>query len=195
MINDIGSDTLAIKGIPKVIGFTGRAGVGKTTCAAALSQALKAHIDSALAVIVCPFSAPLKRFALDMGWNGVKDDKGRRLLQLLGTEVGRECIHEDIWVSKWLEHTNAWRRAGCLVIADDIRFNNEARAVRDLGGWVFEIVAPAREINLGSLGEHKSEAGISYNLIDYQLDTSGTEVKDLPRVFGEVIEARWLKEV
>lgn len=173
--------------IPKVIGFSGRAGVGKTTCANALSQALGGS------VIICPFSAPIKKVASELGWNGVKDDKGRRLLQLLGTEVGRECIGEDIWVLRWMEHTRLWRVGGCIVIADDVRFSNEAAAIHGLGGCVFEIVAPARELNLGTCKDHRSERGIGYHQIDYQLDTSETRKEDLVQVFGGLIERLWMK--
>lgn len=58
------------------------------------------------------FAFELKRIAHDyLGWNGVldpkgnweggKDDKGRTLLQRLGTEVGR-AYHESLWIFKFL---------------------------------------------------------------------------------------------
>lgn len=109
------------------IGFVGQAGSGKTTCAMIAKSILidRGHID----VGILPFAAPLKQFAIELGWNGEKDEKGRRLLQLLGTECGRQCIHPDLWVMKWEDRANEYN----ITIADDIRFENEAKAIKKRG--------------------------------------------------------------
>lgn len=59
-----------------------------------------------------------------------KGVKNRRLLQLIGTEYGRDMLGEDVWVDALkaaiaradLGKRNAW-------IVDDVRFDNEARAL------------------------------------------------------------------
>jgi len=122
---------------PIVIGFAGRAEVGKTTIANALATNLRQRGHS---VSVAPFAAPVKRIAREMGWNGAKDAKGRRLLQLIGTECGRECVGPDVWVERWRrENVESVLIPHDVLIIDDVRFANEAAMVRELGGPVYEV--------------------------------------------------------
>lgn len=53
--------------------------------------------------------------------------KNRRLLQSIGTEVGREVLGEDTWIKR----TQQLMRADMFdfVFSDDLRFDNEALAV------------------------------------------------------------------
>lgn len=133
---------------PIVIGFAGRAEVGKTTIANALATNLR---QRGLSVSVAPFAAPVKRIAREMGWDGAKDAKGRRLLQLLGTECGRECIGPDVWVDLWRRENiggpklldaifgQECNRQHDVYIIDDVRFANEAAMIRELDGPVYEV--------------------------------------------------------
>jgi hypothetical protein len=54
--------------------------------------------------------------------------KNRRLLQIIGTEVGREYLDKDIWVKRTKQ---LFRQFDPLdfVFSDDVRFDNEALAV------------------------------------------------------------------
>lgn len=65
----------------------------------------------------------------------------RHLMQTLGTEWGRRMVHSDVW-------TSAWRRAAAQVegpiVVDDVRFPNEAAAVRAEGGILWRIVRPGQ---------------------------------------------------
>lgn len=109
------------------IALTGPMGSGKTTIA---NEMLRRYGDQA---VIMPMAGPLKEFAKRMGWDGRKDKRGRRLLQLLGTECGRKCISEDVWVDKWDESAN--QASQDVIICDDCRFDNEA-AVMNI---VFEL--------------------------------------------------------
>ena len=112
---------------PQRIGIAGPMQGGKSTLAALLAERIEATIH--------PFAAPLKRMAMDLGWNGKKDQKGRKLLQLLGTEVCRGCIADDYWITQWEETTEG--EASMYVIADDVRFDNEANMIRERGVMVY----------------------------------------------------------
>lgn len=63
----------------------------------------------------------------------------RHAMQTLGTEWGRNCIGGDYWVSLWKARARASLDAGLNVVADDVRFPNEAEAIRALGGPVVRI--------------------------------------------------------
>jgi hypothetical protein len=113
-----------------IVGITGRIGQGKSTA----GKILAAQYPKAT---VLPFAKAVKDSAITLGWDGKKDDKGRRLLQLLGTEIGRQCIDENIWVNKWLSVVHM--ADDDILIADDVRFPNEIKAIRELNGTVLNI--------------------------------------------------------
>lgn len=122
-----------------IIGITGRSGAGKTTTAQALAEKLKP-------AVVLPFAKPLKELATSyFGWDGKKDARGRKLLQTLGTDVGR-AWDPEFWVSKWQVAMLSLLDAGCSVIADDLRFANEAAVVHLYGGKVVRLHCPEREV-------------------------------------------------
>ena len=128
----------------RVIGICGAARAGKTTFADYMYEWLQArHMKPRMR----PFAGPVKMIAGTMGWNGVKDDKGRRLLQLLGTECGRECIGPDVWVDIWIHNIQVFVNTTdhYTIIADDVRFPNEAEAIRKLGGTIFRVTRPGCE--------------------------------------------------
>lgn len=74
---------------------------------------------------------------------------GRHLLQTLGTEWGRRQVHPDLWVKCWA--AQAVNRP--LVVADDVRFPNEAKAVKDLGGQVWKVWRPSAELDCAHASE------------------------------------------
>ncbi len=117
------------------IGITGNMGAGKTT----LANAIERNYPE---VEVRPFAEKVKEIARMMGWNGQKDDKGRRLLQLIGTECGRDCLGDDIWVRHWLSSLSDSEGWPMIVVADDVRFANEAAAIRSLGGIIVRVDRP-----------------------------------------------------
>ena len=79
-----------------IIGIAGKAGAGKTTLAKMLVEELAKTTE--IKTIILPISKSLKDFAIKLGWNAKKDKRGRKLLQLLGTEIGRNLIHKNLWV-------------------------------------------------------------------------------------------------
>jgi hypothetical protein len=139
---------------------------------------------------VVPFARALKRIArclcYELGLNheqietALGGDKStvvhgdvtmRRVLQTLGTEWGRATLGQDVWVHCWRMHVRSL--GPVAVVADDVRFDNEAAAVRALGGETWAVVRPGA----AGAGTHASEAGVSRELIDRWLlnDTSVDE--------------------
>lgn len=84
-------------------------------------------------------------------WNGVDKELpipgvGKSVVELLilvGTTVGREQISETIWVDAWKRNVEeAFKEGNELVICDDVRFRNEADAIRAMGGVMIGIERP-----------------------------------------------------
>ena len=85
----------------------------------------------------------------------------RYLAQTLGTEWGRQMVHPDIWLMLMVRNWREVARSACpRMVITDIRFDNEARLVRDLGGTVWKVVREANPVE-----NHVSEIGISPKLI------------------------------
>ena len=131
----------------KVIGIWGLQGVGKT----ALANAIAAKCEGSE---VLPLAEPLKRLAKEyFGWDGVKDARGRALLQHLGTDTGR-AFDPEIWVRKWEQAAGAALFMGVkLILVDDVRFPNEVEAIRKMGGVIVKLVSTER----GNVLDHASE--------------------------------------
>jgi len=107
------------------VGAAGLAYSGKDSFAKVLACALADKTNLSVAVIA--FADPLKQMAREMGWDGKKDEKGRRFLQTLG-QLGRE-YDEDFWVKQWekncAEFSERAEGSQAIVIASDVRHDNE----------------------------------------------------------------------
>lgn len=74
-----------------------------------------------------------------------KTKETRRLLQVEGTEHGRQVYGEDIWIkyySSWLQVLH--NKGIDCIITPDIRFQNEAQYIKDNNGILIKVVAPSR---------------------------------------------------
>ena len=89
----------------------------------------------------------------------------RRLLQRLGTEAGRKTIGEDVWVKALLDAGMPARLA-----ITDVRFPNEADAIRALGGLVVRVERPG----VGPINGHESETALDGCDFDLVVVNDGT---------------------
>lgn len=115
----------------------------------------------------------------------------RHLMQTLGTEWGRNCVHEDFWAM--LAKNTAARRmsAGLNVVFDDMRFPNEAQALLDIGGHVVRVIRPNQEI-IG--GCHASEGGLNaFNQWTSTIINAGT-IADLEKQAAAMLSFIKFKE-
>jgi len=145
---------------PLVIGLCGYAQVGKTTTAKALSDL----IFSTRPVTIVSFAEPVKHIASEsFGWDGKKDERGRKLLQMIGTDVGR-AYNPDIWVDKWAVKVTGLTSLGTCVIADDVRFQNEINMIKQMNGYVVRILSTTRGVRL----DHPSE-NIEHLFVDFSV--------------------------
>ena len=103
------------------------------------------------------------------GWEAAKElPDVRRLLQRVGTELGRDLFGADIWVDMATKGLHGGER----VVFTDVRFANEAAAVRRLGGIVVLLERPGAGL-AGQEGAHASE------VIDFDVDATVANDGDL----------------
>lgn len=132
-----------------VIGLCGLAGAGKTTAARWLVDQHGYHriaFADPLKAMARAFGLTAREMAGDLKETPLPHLCGkspRQFMQLLGTEFGRELIGPAIWVNRWAalaeQHTLI---EGGPVVADDVRFPNEADAIRAAGGILVRIERP-----------------------------------------------------
>ena len=123
-------------------------GAGKTTFARALRQELPTSWTMS-------FASPLKRLCEDVfGWDCIKDEKGRRLLQEIGVAARHYQI--DFWADKAVERIEAFVDVP-FVIFDDARFPNEAERFRAEGYTVLDIHVVRNFDSPPAGADHESE--------------------------------------
>ena len=130
-------------------------------------------------------------------WDGLTP---RKLLQLLGTEAGRHIIHPNIWVNALFadyvcddcgqqECPTDEEDTGQMIhrsfpdwIITDVRFPNEAQAIKDRGGILIRINRP-QYLDNGLVirkDEHLSETALDdYDEFDYVINNDTNSVQDL----------------
>lgn len=104
-----------------IIGFSGKAEHGKTTAAQGVEKYLK---EQGYKVAIVPLAKRLKEQAKLLGWDGEKDEKGRRLLQELSWPI-KNYHGEDIYAKWCIEE--AINNGLEIVLVDDIRMYAEVK--------------------------------------------------------------------
>lgn len=164
-----------------IIGFTGEMGSGKSTAIDMLRDIATPNTVRAVKFAAPLYAAQEYLYTLissvyERPASFVKD---RRLLQWLGTDWGRETVSETLWVDLWKKKARelSFEYPKSVIVSDDVRFNDEAQAVKSLGGYVIRIFSSSNQnridTNTGFV-HHRSEAGIDHKLVDYWIDNSGT---------------------
>ena len=134
---------------PKIIGITGYIGSGKTLLADALCS--KHNFTKV------KMAYPIKKMLSSVGLSyshleGMNKEIETELLcnktprfamQTLGTEWGRKIMGDNIWVNLWSTKVSELTSMNQGVVADDVRFLNEAKIIRDMGGVIVRMERPS----------------------------------------------------
>lgn len=128
----------------------------------------------------------------------------RTLLQLLGTECGRQIIHPNIWVNSLMsDYKDKTVSKGKLLkkpiypnwIITDTRFPNELKAVKDREGITIRVNRnpenkwiDKQEWDLHTKGivPHESETALDNAEFDYVIDNNGT-IEELVEKVREIL--------
>lgn len=116
------------------------------------------------------------------GLDKVKDDypEVRRLLQVFGTEVGRDMFGENFWVDLVLDNLRSFH-----TVISDVRFVNEADAIRNQGGVIWRV----NRSGIGPVTGHSSEIALDQYNFDAVLNNDSDILslyKQVDSLIGEV---------
>ena len=167
---------------PVLIGLTGNRGSGKDTsfgyidkCAKennvlAVRRAFADQLKFSFARIFFPeinledalvWCNKIKKNPIINAGDGVAVT-GRQALQHYGLEAHRDLFGENFWLDLILPETN-WENNfnADICVITDVRLDNEAKRIKELGGEVWKI-----QRKLDTVDQHVTEQGISEELID-----------------------------
>jgi hypothetical protein len=159
-----------------LIGMCGAAGSGKDTIADILGFDRVAFADplyEMVAIVTGLTPAEMRDRETkerEIDWLG---HSPRQLLQTLGTEWGRDTISQTIWIDTAMRRVRGLLEQGRSVVVTDVRFANEAAAIKAAGGVIWQVVRGQGSIK-GLAARHASEAGVDALLIDRVLGNWST---------------------
>jgi hypothetical protein len=184
----------------QIVGITGLKRSGKDTCAEYLvnryafdrhsfAQPLKDMLSVLMNCVDCNdrYYSEMHKEESIPGINA----SYRKLAQTLGTEWGRRMIDDNIWVNMLDANTEYVEK----IVVSDVRFDNEAKWVKDNGGIIIKVTRPVLK---SSKDNHPSEQGIDDSYVDHNIINDGTiealHVK-LDALFdkNETLEKAWLE--
>ena len=117
----------------------------------------------------------------------------RLILQLLGTDCGRDIIHPNIWVNALFadykeNYIGDWGQGHHMYsypswIITDVRFPNELEALKARNGLSIRV----NTNRAGILSNHESETALDDATFDYVIDNSGT-IEELINKVRDILE-------
>lgn len=150
---------------PHLVGISGKAGSGKTTASAALVEVGWVRVKMAdplkdmlrsIGLTDRHIEGDLKETPCDL----LQGKTPRHAMITLGTEWGRDMIGPDFWIGIARKRIIAALASGKNVVVDDVRYDNEAALIRDLGGDVVQV-----ERDCANQIAHKSENGVAADMV------------------------------
>lgn len=172
-----------------IIGLIGIAGSGKTLVAR--------HLVERHGFVRQRFAGPLKEMIkVGLGLtNEQLDGTGkndpiawaggctpRHMMQTLGTEWGRRMIHSDIWINRWRFIVES--ESSDLIVVDDVRFPNEAAALRDVGGKLWRVYRPG--LATSSHASERAQAQISEDILINNATSIAEMIRSVDAVVNQI---------
>ena len=173
-----------------IIGLTGLPGSGKNTAAR--------HLVDHHGFVEVAFADPIRQAAMVLnpyvdsfytledvvntwGWDEAKNKwpEVRRVLQVLGTELGRDLHGAYCWIDKVWEKIDSFPDGQDVVITD-CRFHDEARSVWLRGGYIVRLRRKSR-IDKKILS-HRSEIESQQLISDWEISNESSKDELAKRV-------------
>ncbi|RZU35977.1 dephospho-CoA kinase [Streptomyces sp. BK022] len=178
--------------LPRYIGLHGFAGTGKDAVAKILANygyervAFADVLREALYVLnpIVSYGYTGQQWLSEvvdhLGWDLAKREypEIRRMLQVLGTEVGREMIDQNVWVNSVFKKLEEGKK----YVFTDVRFVNEHQAIDSRLGLLVKIDRPG----YGPVNAHKSDKGLPDEWFDVRIVNDGS-LEDLNTKVREML--------
>ena len=162
--------------MPLLIGITGKARAGKDSFANALMRegfqrvAFADALKLATAVIADePSHLFFDEFAKEQHTHALGMTR-RKALQAVGKAV-RDSLGEQVWVNRALSDWSSRGKPNTVIT--DVRYENEALAIRQRGGTVIRINREGAGL-AGELAQHESENRLPDDLVDIEVFNDGS---------------------
>jgi hypothetical protein len=109
----------------------------------------------------------------------------RDFLQKLGTDALRIGLHDNVWVNALMSDYVNDDQTGELPnwIITDVRFSNEAQAIKDKGGIVIRVDRPG----VKPINDHPSEVGLDSWKFDYRI-ANVSDIYSLKETIREILK-------
>jgi len=170
----------------RVILISGKAQHGKDTMAAYIKEGLE---KCGRKVIVTHYADLVKYVcATYFGWDGKKDERGRHLLQYIGTDVVR-ANDQDYWARFVYEIAKMFKDEWDYMIIPDVRFPNEVSIFKDSEFETYHLRVVRDNFDDGMTEEqrnHTSETALDDCKPDKVIENNGT-LDDLMHKAIEII--------
>jgi len=161
----------------KLFLITGKAKHGKDSVAGILKDKLESHGER---VLILHFADYLKFICKEyFGWDGQKDDKGRTLLQLIGTDKVRSK-DPNFWVNIICDLISVLKDDFDYFIVSDCRFPGELSVPKEYGFDTISVRVTRYEDNVlfdngltFAQKIHSSECSLDTHSFDYELQNDG----------------------
>lgn len=164
----------------KLIGLGGYAFSGKDAVADVLEENgfyrtyMSKALENALLALdpwIDSYGTRYSQLHAQIGYGPSKTDlEVRRLLQRLGTEVGRNILGEDVWVDAAFREIEKGRRPDQRVVITGIRYPNELDRIKSEGGVSVWVSRPG----YGPVNGHSSDNDLDIYDFDYAIDNRGS---------------------
>lgn len=192
-LNQAFHQDIVLSRLPQYIGLHGFAGAGKDEVAKILADygyERKAFADVLREALYTlnPIAAVgnygrsfrVQEIVDEVGWDEAKRSHKeiRKMLQVLGTEVGRSMIGPDVWVNAVFKTLDPEKK----YVFTDVRFQNEHHAIDSRLGTLIKIKRPG----VGPVNDHPSDQGLPDQWFDSIIHNDGT-LKDLHTKVRDVL--------
>lgn len=168
--------------LPRLIGLHGFAGAGKNAVATVLAldygytivgfaDKLRDALYALNPVVLADTTDHewrVQEIVDELGWDEAKRSQPeiRRLLQVLGTEVGRDMISENVWIDTLFRGLSE----SVHYVFPDVRFENEHHALDHRNALLIKVNRPG----VGPLNDHTSENELPNKWFDAGINNDGT---------------------
>ena len=190
-----------------IIGLVGNIGSGKDTLANILVESFGFQKTSFAAglkdVVASAFGWPREKIEGDTPenreWREKPDEwwsarlgriiTPRLMLQNWGTDLVRKHFSDDFWIANCERRIQSLLEQLNFVVISDVRFPNEAKCIKDMGGFVIRVCRELVENSLDeNVAKHSSETFVKDIKEDFTLDNNSHVIDLKLRLIGLLMD-------